>query len=165
MSSFFPLFLSLPSNFCFCCVNNSSKPSCQMWSWLSHSNHRDLPKTPTWICHFPALSAVASWPKARLLSMAYRLYRTQMGHLANSPSLPTFPESRPPTPTHPPAVLKSSQFLERSCMLTSKPGAQLSSPPGSLASHPVPRHCLHVLCLQSLPPGAFPGALLYTIWV
>lgn len=134
-----------------------------MWSWLSHSNHRDLSKCQPGYVTFLLLSVVAPHgPKPHSSAWLTGCLGLGAGHLANSPFTAHVPLAQLPSPTHPPAVLKSSQFLERSCMLTSKPEHKLSPPPGSLASHPVPRHCLHILCLQSLPPGAFPGALLYT---
>ena len=69
-----------------------------MWSWLSHSNHRDLSKTPTWICHFPALVCGGSpRPKATLLSMAYRLFRAWPWSPDQEP--PHCPCSPSPAPT------------------------------------------------------------------
>ena len=163
MSSFFPSFSSLPSNFCFVVLITapSLAVKCGVGS-VTATTEIFQRRQPGYVT-FLLLSAVAPHgPKPDSSAWLTGCIGLGAGHLANSPFTAHVPLVPLPPPTHPPAVLKSSQFLERSCMLTSKPEHKLSSPPGSLASHPVPRHCLHVLCLQSLPPGAFPGALLDT---
>ena len=163
MSSFFPSFSSLPSNFCFLVLITapSLAVKCGVGSVTATTGifQRRQPGYVT----FLLLSVVAPHsPKSHSSAWLTGCLGLGPGHLTKSPLTAHVPLAQLPPPTHPPAVLKSSWFLERSCMLTSKPEHKQSPPPGSLASHHVPCHCLHVLCLQSLPSGAFPGALLYT---